>query len=240
MTLVVRTHQGSEPEPTYLPPGVAYDTAERTPGLHKRLQLLDTMSRTGHRAYLDCVHAALDHADLYDGMAIVMRAAGHHVDQETFLNLTQHLEEVHGPRIAPLVAALVEERRRSTIVRLRSSVTDPETRFFLAVLMSFSDKAHTIRAMAERYTDSALVHERIATGIATLLGGDGPRQLVSTALAKAMLENVRLEDASSWVGRLWNRSLSGTEGESLERYYRQMLRHPLFAPLAAETRSDGS
>jgi len=240
MTLVVRTHQGSEPEPTYLPPGVAYDTAARSPGLHKRLQLLDTMNRTGHSAYLDCVHAALDRADLYDGMAIVMRAAGHLVDQEAFLSLTQHLVAVHGPRIAPLPAALIEERRRSTIVRLRSSMTDPDTRFFLAVLMSFSDKAHAIHAMTERYANPALVQERIATSIAVLLGGDTPRQLVTTALAKAMLENVRPSEISVWAGRLWNRSLNAAEAGGLERYYRQILRHPVLVPLAAETDSERS
>lgn len=236
MTIVVRTHQGREPELTYLPPGVAYDSAERTLALQKRLELLDTMHRVGHPSYRDCLFTALERAEVYDGLAIAMRAGGR-VDNSVFRELTDRFRERHGPRSAPLVSALYEERRRSMIVRLRETITDPDSRFFLAGLLSFSRRHDLLETMARHYGDRAIARARVASGVAGLLGGDGNRRLVSAAAAEAMLDDVPAPAFPEWLAHLWQRALSDEEARLVTDYYRQVCEHPMLAPLATAARA---
>lgn len=239
MTLVVRTHQTSGLEPTYLPPGVAYESSARSLSLHKRLQLLDTLNQTASAFYLDCVRAAIDHSDEYAGMAVVMRA-GSHVDQSTFLALTERLRERHGPKASLVVAALVEERRRSTIVRMRSAVTDKDSRFFLASLLSFSRQKELFHAMVQRYHDPVIARQHIVDGVAGLLGGDSDRQIVTATAADAILDGVPASLFPERAARLWQRTLNTQEVASLERFYGQILEHPLLAPLRPEVEAHGN
>ena len=231
MTVVARTHQTAEPELTYLPPGVAYDSAARSPTLHKRLQLLDTLNQTGHEAYCDCVQRAIDNSDLYDGMAILMRAGAHRVDEPTYLAFTERLLGLHGPKVARLIAALIEERRRGVIVRLRSTVTDPHDRFFLGSLLSFSRRTDLLRAMAQRYGDPAAAREQVARGVGRLLGGDPDMQLIAAAGADAMLADTPAAVFPERAAEQWGRSLTDAEADKLQEFYRGLLAHPLLTPI---------
>jgi hypothetical protein len=230
MTIVVRTHETVEPELVYLPPGVAYDPSARSPALHKRLQLLDTLHQIGHESCLDCLHAAITNSDAYDGMAIVMRA-GAHVSELTFRELTQGLGELHGAKTLPLITALKEERRRGSLVRLRSTLISPDSRFFLASLVSFSRQKDLLDAMALYYGDTHAARERISSGVASLLGGDADRQLVSATATQAILDGVPVENFPKWAGRVWKRLLSDNEAIVLVKYYRNLLEHPWLTPL---------
>jgi hypothetical protein len=229
MTIVVRTHQGVEPELTYLPPGVAYDSAARSPALHKRIELLDTMHQIGHESYSDCLRAAIN-SDVYDGMAIVMRA-GARVPEPVFQELTGRLRELHGAKSGSLISALNEERRRGVIVRLRSTVIDPDSRLFLASLLSVSCRKDLVDTMALHYVDASAARARVASGVASLLGGDGDRQLISAAAAQAILDGVPAATFPEWAGCLWRRFLSDDEAMILGKYYRHVLEHPLLTPL---------
>jgi hypothetical protein len=238
MTIVARTHQTSEPEPTYLPPGVAYDSSARSPGLHKRLQLLDTMNQTGHESYSDCVQAAIDHCDLYDGMAILMRAGGHRVNDATYRSFTERFCDRHGSRTTPIVSALVEERRRGAIVRLRSTVTDQHVRFFLASLLSFSRRDELLTAMVQRYGDQGGARQGIAIGVASLLGGERDKQIVTTTAVEAILDDVPRRSFPERAANRWNRALTADEAEKLERFYGQLLEEPLLVPLLRARHDD--
>lgn len=231
MTLVVRTHQGREPELTYLPPGVAYDSAARTPALQKQIELLDTTHQVAHPLYQECLIAAIEHADIYDGMAIVMRA-GARVEDPVFRELVNRFRQQHGERSAPLVSALHEERRRGMIMRLRGTMTDAESRFFLAVLLSFSRRQDLLDTMAAHYGDAATARARVASGVAGLFGGHRDRRLISAAAAQAMLDDLPAAAFSQSLAHLWQRTLSSDESRLVCNYYQQVCNHPLLTPLA--------
>lgn len=236
MTLVARTHQTADPELTYLPPGVAYDPSARSSSLHKRLQLLDTLSLTGHESYCDCIQAAIDNSNLYDGMAIVMRAGSHRVDEPTFRSLAERLRDLHGMKVSPVISALIEERRRSSIVRLRATVTDEESRFFLASLMSFTCRTDLLAAVVQRYGDATIAREHIAKGVSSLLGGgDRDRQIITRAAVDAMLDNVPIWSFAERAARVWHRSITVDEGVKLSTFYEQLMKHPLLSPLRNES-----
>ncbi len=230
-TVVARTPQSDEPELTYLLPGVAYNPSDRSPSLHKRLQLLDTLNITGHEIYDACVCDAIDGGNLYDGMAVVMRASSHSIDEPTFLRYAARFLDRHGPGVGPLLPALVEERRRGILTRMRSNITDEEPRFFLACLLSFSRRSELMDVMAKRCGDTASARTRIGQGIGQMLGGDRDRQIVSATAADAMLDDVPPVDFADRVARLWRRELTPSERVKLKVCYESLLRNELLRPL---------
>jgi hypothetical protein len=232
LTLVVRTHQVAEPELTYLPPGVAYDPSDRDMSLHKRIELLDTMHQVKDESYLECVNKAISSSDEYDGMAIAMRA-GARVDDTVFRQILLTLQTKHGPKIDLLIPALIEERRRSAIVRLRSSITDSDNRFFLATLLSFSSREDLLDMMTKRYGDSETASVRVADGVGSLLGGGDDRRIVSATAASAMLNDVPVECFPGWASRRWGRVLPDDEIRILMKYYEHVLEHPFLTPLGS-------
>jgi hypothetical protein len=229
MTIVARTHQSSEPEFIYLRPGIAYDPAARSVDTHKRLQLLDTLNQTGHEVYADCVRDAIDASDLYEGMQIVMRTSGHQISEAEFLEFAERLSRRHGRETGTLIPALIEERRRSALVRMRQSVTDPDARYVLAVLLSFSNPDDIMDAMAQRYGERA--RAQLVAGAANLFGGDGDRRIIAMTAVDAMLDG---EMASSFPDRassIWKRQLTEAEVHTLETFYVGLTTHPLLTPL---------
>lgn len=234
MTVVVRTYDVSEPEYSYLPPGVAFDPSARSPALHKKLQLLDTLDLSSPALYPECVEAALASSDLYDGMAIVMRAGRHRLDWPTFVALLDRLRDQHGAKIEPLVPALIEERRRSIVVGLRAQITDQDDRFFLAALLGFSRRAELLDAMVQRYGSMEVVRQRVAAGVGRLLGVASQAQVIVDAAVRAMLDDVPPESFPAHAARQWKQTLAPHEVEKLGNFYGQVLQHPLLTPLRAD------
>lgn len=231
MTVVVRTYDASEPEYSYLPPGVAFDPSARSPTLHKKLQLLDTLNLSSPELYLECLHAALATSDLYDGMAIIMRAGRHRLDWPMFAALLDRLRAQHGARIEPLVPALLEERRRSIVVGLRSQITDQHIRYFLATLLSFSRRAELLDAMVQHYGSMAEVRQRVAAGVGSLLGVASQAQAIVNTAVQAMLDDVPPASFPEHAARQWKQALAPHEVTKLGDFYGQVLQHPLLTPL---------
>lgn len=230
LTLVVRTHQVSERELTYLPPGIAYDPARRTPASHKLMQLLDTLHQIKYLHYFECVDTAIRNSDLYDGIAIVMRA-GAHLDDSSYQQLTHLLRDVHGADTECIIRSLNEERRRSQIMRLLTNVVDPDLRFFLACLLTFSTRKPVLDTMILRYGSASVARNRIYVAVGEILGGDRDRQQVLALAAQAILDDVRDEGFPKWAESLWGRTLSSKESDILKKHYQFISRHPLLSPL---------
>lgn len=239
LTIVARTPSTSEPEYCYLPPGVAFDPAARSAGLHKRLQLLDNLSGSRPDLYAECVDAVLRSADLYDGLAVMMRVGRHPIDEETYLAFARRLDDAHGDGLDPLPAALVEDRRRSNIVGLRASVSDPEQRFFLAILLGVTRSRDILNAMMQRYGRAEIAAERLATGVRRVLGfGDGAQPLVDASV-NALLDEVPVDGFADHLVRVQGEPLAAETRERLTAFYRQVTGHPLLSHLRGGGRSPG-
>ena len=234
MTVVVRTHDEGGPEYSYLPPGVAFDPAARSPALHKRLQLLDTLHRSSPELYAECVHAAIDGGDLYDAMAAVMRAGGHALDGATFGSFVDHLVDRHGPPAEPLVPALAEERRRGALVRLRASLTDADDRHLVACLISFRDRASLLDQMVRYHGDPAEARRHLASGVAAVLRvPDKTRGLVALAVS-AVVDDGPADAFPDWAARRSGPPLGADDSVLLAELYPKLLDHPLLLPLRSE------
>lgn len=235
MTLIARTHDGSDAEYTYLPPGLAYDPSVRSATCHKRLQLLDTLFQSRHEVYAECVASSIANSDLYEGMQLIMRVGRHAMDDATYGGFVEGFVERHGPAAARVCPALAEDRRRSALVGVRATVSDETVRYFLACLMNFTTRAPLLETVVAYAGGQAEAYRQISAGVRTLLRLRDDAAEVVNAGVEAMLHDVPLASIGDWLTHRWGGPLEGREAELAQQFYGQLLQHPLLTPL----RKDG-
>lgn len=151
ITLVVRAFvQGAVPQYAYLEPGIAYDPFGRPRELDQRLKLLRVLERLDHPGFLARLERCIARADLYSAFFYALEfvsalyAKGL---QEAFLpTLRERFRE-----LAPtLEEAFAQRWRFEQITQLRRQVSDPEHRFFLALLLNAVDRRTLLSLIAGR------------------------------------------------------------------------------------------
>ncbi|MEO8352437.1 MAG: hypothetical protein ABI680_11945 [Chthoniobacteraceae bacterium] len=152
LTAVIRTHTdpGTGPQFTYLPPHVAVDPFYHDGLTTRRKQLLDVLEHMDDPSYPDLILEMIDQLDFERGFFILqngvaaLRSLGH---WDTTLRA---FEKRHGALAEGVAATLDEIVRRDGLAALRSSVTDIEHRYFLALLLNVSDRATILDLIAQR------------------------------------------------------------------------------------------
>jgi hypothetical protein len=164
-------------------------------------------------------------------MAVMLRADDHDLDGPTYLTFLERLVSKHGRRIEPLVLALLEDRRRGALTRLRDTVADRSDRHFIACLLSFSGRDDLLDAMASYHGDAVSARRHMAAGVAAVLRvPPETRVMIDFALA-AMIEDVPQPVFPRWTAHQWGRSLTASEQQLLADLYAQLLEHPLLVSL---------
>lgn len=153
VTVVVRTHSdpGSAPQFTYLPPHLAVDPFHDDALTTRRKQLLDVLEQTGDTAYAELVAKMVRDLDFERGMFILQNCLGHLRALGKWEKCLQIFRKKHGPRADAVAPTFDEIVRRDAIVGLRKSATEPEHRFFLALLLNIPTRADILRMVGERF-----------------------------------------------------------------------------------------
>jgi len=159
VTVVVRTQHdpGTGPQFNYLPPHVALDPVFNDTLTMRRKQLLDVLEQTGDAAYAPLVLEMIAELDFERGFFVLqhclgpLRALG---EWESTLAAFGHK---HGALASGIGATLEEAVRRDVVKELRSTITEPEHRFFLALLMNVPARAEFLDLVARRFPDEAAV-----------------------------------------------------------------------------------
>ncbi|HEX4421390.1 MAG TPA: hypothetical protein VH165_25920 [Kofleriaceae bacterium] len=150
VTLVVRSHADGSRELEYKPPGLALDPAARDAGTTKLVQLMDLLARQPGDRYRQRVASALARCDAYAGVQLVLRAR-RQTDPETFAAVRDGFA-ARFPALAARVAAVTDEEwRRLAVTDARARITDPEHRFFLALVMNLADRDAILGAIRQRF-----------------------------------------------------------------------------------------
>ncbi len=152
LSLVVRTLvQGASPQRAFLEPGIAYDPFQRPPELEQRIKLLRVMERLDHPEFSDRLTKCVAESDLFSSFYYAiefvqgLRAKGR---LDELLPTIRERFRDH----APILEAAVEKRwRYERIVGMRRSVSDPEHRFFLALLLNAAGRAELLGLIRTRY-----------------------------------------------------------------------------------------
>lgn len=154
LSLVVRTVvQGASPQYAYAEPGIAFDPFKRPEELDQRIKMLRVLERLGlsrQTELLERLRRLIAESDLYTAFWYATEFA-------STLNARGALEELV-PAVedrfrdeAPLVVAAIDRVwRYQRIVALRRRATDPEHRFFLALLLNVADLGEFLQLVALR------------------------------------------------------------------------------------------
>ena len=157
VTVVVRTQHdpGTGPQFNYLPPHVAYDPHFSDTLTMRRKQLLDVWERTESAGYAELVTEMIAELDFERGFSVLYHCMAHLQQLDQWTPVLQAFEKRHGKLAAGIGATLREDARRTVIKNLRSTIVDPEHRFFLALLMNAPTRDHLLTLVEERYPKQA-------------------------------------------------------------------------------------
>jgi len=153
VTVVVRTHAdpGTGPQFTYLPPHVAVDPFFTDALTTRRLQLLDVLERTDAEDYAEVVRDMVADLDYERGFFTLQNCLTALRERGEWEDTWAVFAAKHGTLAAYAAPTFEEIVWRDHLVGLRSSVEDPDHRFFLALLLSVQSAPDILGLVAARY-----------------------------------------------------------------------------------------
>ncbi len=158
LTVVIRTHTdpGTGPQFTYLPPHLAVDPFHNDALTARRKQLLDVLEKMEDPEYPALVQEMIEALDFERGFFILQNGMAYLRSLGAWDDIIAAFHEKHGP-LADFVAPTLEEIiRRDGLVELRSTITEVEHRFFLALLLNVPKRADILSLVAERFPGDPL------------------------------------------------------------------------------------
>jgi hypothetical protein len=159
VTVVLRTQHdpGTGPQYNYLPPHIAMDPIFGDALTMRRKQLLEVLEQIEDPSYLDLVLEMLADLDFERGFFILQHCMGHLWSIGGWEAALEVFQKKHGTLAAGVAATLEESVWRNVIKELRSSIQEPEHRFFLALLMNVPLKSDLLTLVAQRFPQAAPV-----------------------------------------------------------------------------------
>ena len=155
VTVVVRTQNdpGTGPQFNYLPPHIALDPVFSDLLTMRRKQLLDVLEQTEDPSYAELVQEMILTLDFERGFYILQHCMGHLAELGEWESVLDTFESKHGVLAEGIAATLETCVHRDGIKGMRSTIAEPEHRFFLALLMNVSAKADLLALVAQRFPD---------------------------------------------------------------------------------------
>ncbi len=153
VTVVVRTQHdpGTGPQFNYLPPHIAIDPHFSDKLTMRRKQVLDVLEQVEDPGYADLVTEMIGDLDFERGFSILYHCMAYLQQLGDWEAVLKKFEKKHGALAAGVAASLKEDVRRSVIRSLRSTIVEPEHRFFLALLMNAPTRDDLLALVAKRF-----------------------------------------------------------------------------------------
>ncbi len=150
-TVVVRSYGEPHPTFTYAEPSVAVHPFYEEPLLARWLQALTLLIRSADPDYQRCAVELLRRSDLHTTFRVLEHAYRKLDDLERAAPLLLAARQRHGAAADELIASLDDQRRRQKLFSLRGVARDPDTRLFLAMLMSLPSRDAIFTLIKARY-----------------------------------------------------------------------------------------
>lgn len=166
-TIVVRTHKSPMylPQYSYYKPFLAIDPFFEEPGTTKKMQCIVSMIRVRHPKADEYVRNWIREADFQTVFMILSTVRGHirsnkleqmfglSAPDDRFRTYLEAARERHGERANVFPAVFDHLEKQDEIVKRRMVVTDPEHRFFLALLLNAEGRERIFGLVRERFPD---------------------------------------------------------------------------------------
>jgi hypothetical protein len=159
VTVVVRTQHdpGTGPQFNYLPPHIAIDPHFADTLMLRRKQLLDVLEEAEDWGYAELVQSMIAELDFERGFSVLQHCMTYLQQINQWEAALRAFESKHGVLARGIAATLHEDVRRSAIKSMRSTIIEPEHRFFLALLMNAPTRADLLALVARRYANASPV-----------------------------------------------------------------------------------
>jgi hypothetical protein len=153
ITVVVRTQHdpGTGVQFNYLPPHVAIDPLHSDLLTLRRAQLLDVLEQTQDPGYAELVMEMLADLDFERGFHILRHSMAYLQLVDEWERAIKDFKKKHGPLAGGVDTTLREDARRNIIKSMRSEITEPEHRFFLALLMNAPTRTDLLKLVAQQF-----------------------------------------------------------------------------------------
>ena len=166
-TICIRTDKSplELPQYSYFKPNLAVDPFYDEEAIKKKLQIISAMSRAKRPNMDECVNQLLANSDFQNTFQILQMARrlsnANQIDQlfgvgsakARFDSYMETARKRHGEKIDALQAAFDHMDRLNVILQRRGLITDPEQRFFLALLLNVDGKERIFSLIRQRYPD---------------------------------------------------------------------------------------
>ena len=167
-TIVVRTHRSplAMPQYNYEKPHLAIDPFFEEPATIKKLQALTALIRSNHPDTDARIVEWLETADFQTSFAILSKDKAYlgaggidHVfnlsdSQTRFEKFLEAARKRHGERAEVFPKIFRHQDKLTQILRQRALVTNPEHRFFLALLLNVEGRERIFSLVKERFPDA--------------------------------------------------------------------------------------
>jgi len=159
ITVVVRTQHdpGTGPQFNYLPPHVAYDPVFSDPLTLRRRQVLDLLEQAEDPAYVDLVLEMVGELDFERGFHTLQNCMDHLRNLGAWESVHAAFQKKHGALSAGIESTLDECRLRDGIKAMRGRISDPEHRFFLALLLNVRTRSDLFSLVLQRFPEVSAV-----------------------------------------------------------------------------------
>lgn len=153
ITVVVRTQHdpGTGPQFNYLPPHIALDPIFNDTLTMRRKQLLDVLEQTQDSSYVPLVLEMIAELDFERGFFILQHCMMPLQNLGAWETVIGSFQNKHGALASGVLATLAENVRRDMIKDMRSSIGEPEHRFFLALLMNVTTPENLFALVSQRH-----------------------------------------------------------------------------------------
>ncbi|MEZ5347183.1 MAG: hypothetical protein R2681_16675 [Pyrinomonadaceae bacterium] len=169
VTIVVRTHKS----PLYLPqfdyrkPFLALDPFFEESNTTKKLQCITALIRSKHPDVDKHITGMLEKADFQSTFSILTTVRGYlsqnHIDQmfnlaapkDRFEGFLDVVRKRHGELSDVFPKVFAHQDKLNEIINRRHYITDPEQRFFLALLLNVEGKDNIFSLISEKYPDAS-------------------------------------------------------------------------------------
>lgn len=259
-TIVVRTHKS----PLYLPqyayhkPYLAIDPFFEEPNTIKKIQAITALIRSKHPDTDKFIAGLLETSDFQTSFVILstVRAffQSNEVDrifnldapQNRFDALIEIVKNKHGERANIFPKVFAHHATVEEIVRRRAVITEPEHRFFLALLMNVDGKERIFSLIKQRFPDDEPLDKVLDWTLdlanTRVLGLNIPNALgiedfgdLDLFILESLLKNISDEDTEKTLASEYGMEITADVREKINTKREQIRRSVIFKPLLSDS-----
>jgi hypothetical protein len=239
VTIVIRTHRDIQhaAQYKYLPPGLAIDSEEIDGLRSRRLVFLGNVARGQIGDLRKYASKLIQNCDLETLYYLFAALTQRKVDRALLGALYDEARQRHGEVVDLFLRVCEGERRTRVAIALRSKISDPESRFLLALLMLMPDRDAIFDAIRIRYPDD----EPLAMIERWLEGLSGKETIgfdfnpVNRLLFRGLVEGSDMEDLLARLRTEFSEVSIAEHRDRLLDHAKQLARSDLFYPLLSRS-----